>query len=82
MQPNLQIEGGPAQCLGEAGGPVRTNDRQSVFLVFILSSKRLRMTDKTFKNQVFAHCNSHLLNVASRKRKAENFTKTQCNGTD
>ena len=39
---------------------------------FILSSKRLRMTDETFKNQVFAHCNSDLLNVAGRKRKAEN----------
>ena len=43
------------------------------FSGFILSSKRLRMTDETFKNQVFAHCNSDLLNVASRKRKAENL---------
>ena len=40
---------------------------------FILSSKRLRMTDEIFKNQVFAHCNSDLLSVASRKRKAENL---------
>ena len=48
-------------------------ERLSSISGFVLSSKRLRMTDETFKNQVFAHCNSDLLNVASRKRKAENL---------
>ena len=37
---------------------------------FILSSKRLSMTDENFKNQVFAHCNSDLLYICSHKRKA------------
>ena len=38
---------------------------------FILSSKRLSMTDENFKNQVFAHCSSDLLYICSRKRKAD-----------
>ena len=38
---------------------------------FILSSKRLSMTAEKFKNQVFAHCNSDLLYICSRKRKAD-----------
>ena len=38
---------------------------------FILSSKRLSMTDDNFKNQVFAHCSSDLLYICSRKRKAD-----------
>ena len=38
---------------------------------FILSSKRLSITDESFKNQVFAHCNSDLLYICSRKRKAD-----------
>ena len=38
---------------------------------FILSSKRLSMTDENFKNQVLAHCSSDLLYIRSRKREAD-----------
>ena len=38
---------------------------------FILSSKRFSMTDENVKDQVFAHCNSDLLYICSRKRKAD-----------
>ena len=38
---------------------------------FILSSKRLSMTDENFKNQVFAHCSSDLLYICSGKLKAD-----------
>ena len=55
--------------------PATTADVERLLSIsgFILSSKRLRMTDETFKNPVFAHCNFDLLSVASRKRKAENL---------
>ena len=46
-------------------------ERLSSISGFILSSKRLSMTDENFKNQVFAHCNSDLLYICSRKRKAD-----------
>ena len=38
---------------------------------FILSSKRLSMTDENFKNQVFAYCSPDLLYICSRKREAD-----------
>ena len=55
--------------------PATTAGVERLFSIsgFILSSKCLRMTDETFKNQVFAHFNSDLLSVVSRKRKAENL---------
>ena len=36
---------------------------------FILSSKRLSMTDENFKNQVFAHCNFDLLKIVAVNEK-------------
>ena len=38
---------------------------------FILSSKRLSMTDENFKNQVFAYCSSDLLYIFRRKQEAD-----------
>ena len=54
------------------GKTTTTADVQQLFSIsgFILSSKRLSMTDENFKNQVFAHCSSDLLCICSRKRKA------------
>ena len=38
---------------------------------FILSSKRLSVTDENFKNQVFANCSGDLLYICSRQRKTD-----------
>ena len=40
---------------------------------FILSSRRLRLTDKNFEDQVFTHCNADLLGAVCRKRKSACF---------
>ena len=55
------------------GGKTTTAGVERLFSIsgFILSSKRLSMTDENFKNQVFAHCSSYLLYICSRKRKAD-----------
>ena len=40
---------------------------------FILSSRRLRLTDKNFEDQVFTHCNANFLGAVCRKRKSAYF---------
>ena len=37
---------------------------------FVLSNRRLSLTDRNFHDHVFAHCNLDLLDLPVRKRKA------------
>ena len=55
--------------------PATTAGVERLFSIsaFILSSRRLRLTDKNFEDQVFPHCNADLLCAVCRKRKSACF---------
>lgn len=53
--------------------PATTAGVERLFSIagYILSSRRLRLTDRNFEDQIFAHCNFELLGSAGRKRKTD-----------